>query len=80
MERGARGAVVGERLYIRRGDAFAGTLTVYVDGTANVATPALIDADPGICVWTNPALFHCYQSSATTATVTSGTLAFADRA
>jgi hypothetical protein len=46
---------------------------------ANVATPALIDAEPGICVWDNPAIFHCYQASATTATATAGTLAFTDR-
>jgi hypothetical protein len=34
---------VGERLYIRRGDAFAGTLTVYVDGTADATTNAGTD-------------------------------------
>lgn len=31
---------MGERLYVRRGDAFAGTLTVYVDGTADSTTNA----------------------------------------
>lgn len=47
---------------------------------ANVAQPALIDADPGIGVWDNPALFHAYQASATTASTVAGTMAFADRA
>lgn len=46
---------------------------------ANVATPALISADPGICVWDDPAIIHCYQASATTATAVSATMAFTDR-
>lgn len=54
-------------------------LAMVPSSVANVATPALIDADPGVCVWDDPAIFHCYQSSATTATGVSGTLSFADR-
>lgn len=46
----------------------------------NVGSVASIEPDPGICVWDNPAILHCYQSSATTATTLAATLQFVDRA
>lgn len=46
---------------------------------ANLATSSLVLANPGICVWDNPAIFHAMQASATTATSITATLAFADR-
>lgn len=47
-------------------------------GVANVAVPADIEPTRGINLWSDPALFHCYIASATTATATAGTLHFSD--
>lgn len=46
---------------------------------ANLAAPALVDADPGIKLWNNTALLHCYMASATTATTVAGTMVLANR-
>lgn len=43
---------------------------------SNATLPA---ADPGICVWQDPAIFHCYQATATTASTVAGSLVFVDR-
>ena len=37
-----------------------------------------IEDKRGICLWSDPALFHCYIASATTATAVAGTLHFSD--
>lgn len=46
---------------------------------ANLPGTAQLDEETGICCWSDPALFHCYVASATTATATSGTLTLTDR-
>lgn len=46
---------------------------------ANVPGSAPIDPATGVCLWTDPALFHAYVASATTATATSGVLTLVDR-
>lgn len=46
---------------------------------ANIPGSASIDPATGVCLWTDPALFHAYVASATTATATSGVLTFVDR-
>jgi hypothetical protein len=45
---------------------------------ANIPGPCCIEPKRGICLWSDPALFHCYIASATTATATAGTLHFSD--
>jgi hypothetical protein len=49
-------------------------------GAAMISNTTLPSADPGICVWQDPAIFHCYQASATTASTVAGNLVFVDRA
>jgi hypothetical protein len=49
-------------------------------GSAMISNTTLPSADPGICVWQDPAIFHCYQASATTASTVAGNLVFVDRA
>lgn len=49
-------------------------------GAAMISNATLPSADPGICVWQDPAIFHCYQASATTASTVAGNLVFVDRA
>lgn len=49
-------------------------------GAAMISNTTLPSADPGICVWQDPAIFHCYQASATTASTVAGSLVFVDRA
>lgn len=49
-------------------------------GAAMIANATLPSADPGVPLWQDPAMFHCYQASATTATTVAGQLVAVDRA
>lgn len=49
-------------------------------GAAMIANATLPSADPGVPLWQDPAMFHCYQASATTATTVAGQLVCVDRA
>lgn len=48
-------------------------------GAAMIANATLPSADPGVPLWQDPAMFHCYQASATTATTVAGQLVCVDR-
>jgi hypothetical protein len=49
-------------------------------GGAMIANATLPSADPGVPLWQDPAMFHAYQASATTATTIAGQLVCVDRA
>lgn len=55
------------------------TAAANTTGAEMLSNATLPSADPGICVWQDPAIFHCYQATATTASTVAGSLVFVDR-
>ena len=47
--------------------------------TVNIGNPAVIKANPGIKIYPGSTILHCYQASAVTATVISGTMLIQER-